>query len=143
MTSRSLSHIAALAAIIAAGTPVVAHAGAPDRQQPYAIVAQATQSPRSGGTAAQGEEGHAGRPEMMPPGMMHPGMMGGPMSGMMPMMGMHGPMLKIIFAIADTNGDGALSFEEVTALHKRIFDAMDTNKDGKVTLEEIEAFMWD
>lgn len=139
MTSGPLSHLAAFAAIIAAGAPVGAHAERHDRQQPYAIVAQATQSPAPGGAAAQGEAGHAGHPGMMPPGMMYPGMMAGPM----PMMGMHGPMLKIMFAIADVDGDGALTFEEVTALHKRIFDAMDVNKDGKVTLEEIEAFMWD
>jgi len=35
----------------------------------------------------------------------------------------------------------ALSFEEVTAIHKRIFDKIDANKDGKVTLEELQAFM--
>ncbi len=50
-------------------------------------------------------------------------------------------MGKIIFAIADTNGDGALSFEEVTAIHKRVFDAADANKDGKLTPEEIQAFI--
>lgn len=61
------------------------------------------------------------------------------MMGMMPKKGM--PMLKILFAIIDTDEDGSISFEEVTAVHKRIFDAIDTNKDGKVTLEEIEAFM--
>jgi Ca2+-binding EF-hand superfamily protein len=50
-------------------------------------------------------------------------------------------MGKIFFAIADTNGDGALSFEEVTAIHKRVFDAADANKDGKLTPEEIQAFI--
>jgi Ca2+-binding EF-hand superfamily protein len=50
-------------------------------------------------------------------------------------------MMKIMFAIADTDGDGALSFEEVTAIHKRIFDAVDANKDGKVTPDEMQAFM--
>jgi Ca2+-binding EF-hand superfamily protein len=60
----------------------------------------------------------------------------------MPMMGsMHGHMMKIMFAIADSNGDGALSFDEVTAIHKRIFDMIDANKDGKVTPEEMQAFM--
>jgi len=47
--------------------------------------------------------------------------------------------MKIMFAIADTDEDGALSFEEVTAIHKRIFDAVDANN-GKVTPEEIWAF---
>ena len=63
------------------------------------------------------------------------------MMGGMPMMGMHGHSMKIMFAIADADGDGALSFEEVTAIHKRIFDAMDADKDGKVTPAEVRAFM--
>ena len=78
--------------------------------------------------------------EMMPGwkmGRMHPGMM---MGGMGPG---RGQMMKIIFAIADTDGDGALSFEEVTAVHKRIFDKIDANKDGKITVEEIQAFVND
>jgi Ca2+-binding EF-hand superfamily protein len=63
------------------------------------------------------------------------------MMGRMPMMGMHGHTMKIMFAIADTDSDGALSFEEVTAIHKRIFDAVDADKDGKVTPKEVRAFM--
>jgi hypothetical protein len=69
-------------------------------------------------------------------GMAQPGMMGG-----MPMMSMRGHMMKVMFAIADVDGDGALSFEEVTAIHKRIFNMVDANKDGKVTIEEFQAFM--
>ena len=53
---------------------------------------------------------------------------------MMGGVGPRGHMMKVFFAIADTNGDGALSFEEVTAIHKRIFDKIDANKDGKVTI---------
>ncbi len=60
------------------------------------------------------------------------------------MMGMHGRrgahprvMMKIMFTVADTNGDGALSFEEVSAIHRRVFDGADTNKDGRLTREEI------
>jgi Ca2+-binding EF-hand superfamily protein len=68
--------------------------------------------------------------------MMQPGMMGA-----MPMMRMRGHMMRIMFAIADTDGDSALSFEEITAIHKRIFDKVDANKDGKVTSEEVQAFM--
>ena len=55
----------------------------------------------------------------------------------MPMVGPHLHM-KIMFAIADTDGDGTLAFEEVMAVHKRIFDKVDANKDGKVTMEEIQ-----
>ena len=35
---------------------------------------------------------------------------------------------KIMFAIVDRDGDGALSFEEVTAIHKRIFDKVNANR---------------
>ncbi|MGM4879934.1 EF-hand domain-containing protein [Rhizobium leguminosarum] len=48
-----------------------------------------------------------------------------------------------MFVVADTNGDGAISFEELTAIHKRVFDAVDANNDGKVTPEEMQAFMQD
>jgi len=79
---------------------------------------------------------------MMPDGMMGRSMMmpSGMMDGM-PMMAMRGHMMKIMFAVADADGDGALSFEEVTAIHKRIFDSVDANKDGKVTTDELQAFM--
>ena len=52
-------------------------------------------------------------------------------------------MMKLIFAIADADGDGTLSCEEVTAIHRRIFNAIDANKDGKVSFEELEAFLRD
>ncbi|OHV18352.1 histidine kinase [Methylorubrum extorquens] len=89
------------------------------------------------------------------PGTMGPGMMGGMggmgrggMCGMMSHMmdgmarGMMdgGPRMRMMFAIADTDGDGSLSFDEVTTIHKRIFDAADANKDGKVTPEELRKF---
>lgn len=87
-----------------------------------------------------------GRSAMMPDEMENADMMdrsAAPcgIAGGMPMGKMRGHMMKIMFAIADTNGDGALSFDEVTAIHKRIFDLIDANKDGKVTPEEIQAFM--
>ena len=74
-------------------------------------------------------------------GMMRPGMMGHGMMGGMTMMGPRGHMMKVMFAVIDTNGDGGLSFDEVIAVHKRIFDRVDANKDGKVTLEEMQTFM--
>jgi Ca2+-binding EF-hand superfamily protein len=85
--------------------------------------------------------------EMMQGGMMQGGMMGRGMMqqpgmmGSMPMMAMRGHMMKIMFAVADADGDGALSFEEVTAIHKRIFDSVDANNDGKVTTDELQAFI--
>lgn len=97
-------------------------------------------------TVAQGtpltpeDEDQGAPPRMMqgtPPGMMqgeHPVMMGR-------RAGMSLPMLKILFAIIDTNEDGSISFDEVTAVTKRIFDAIDTDRDGKITLDELEAFL--
>jgi hypothetical protein len=61
----------------------------------------------------------------------------------MAMVGGHGHMMKVMFAIADTNGDRVLSFEEVTAIHRRLFDRVDANKDGQVSIEEVQAFMRD
>jgi hypothetical protein len=143
---------AALAAILAASavTGAAAQTTAADPHHPDTTLAQATPPAAPGGMAGQGQGVQPGQPGMMPPGMMGPGMMGGMpmmggmmgpgMAGQMRMMG-HGHGMKIMFAIADTDGDGALSFEEVTVIHKRIFDKVDANKDGKVTPEEVQAFM--
>jgi hypothetical protein len=83
--------------------------------------------------------------------MMHSGMRGmmagqgmpggAGAGGMIPMMVGGGHMMKVMFAVADTNGDGALSFEEIAAIYKRIFDRVDTSKDGKVTVEELQSFL--
>ncbi|WDZ81606.1 EF-hand domain-containing protein (plasmid) [Ensifer adhaerens] len=92
-------------------------------------------------TPAEKQAEQPGSSEMMPGAMM-----GGQQYGMMGRMRqsmMHGHMMKIMFAVADSDGDGALSFEEVTAIHKRIFDKVDANKDGKVTPEELQGFMRD
>lgn len=58
------------------------------------------------------------------------------MDGVAPGMMDVGLRMRMMFAIADTNGDGSLSFDEVTAKHKRIFDAVDANQKKKVTPEE-------
>ena len=80
------------------------------------------------GQEASGMMGHGG---MMPGGMMGHGMMGGGAP----------VMLRMMFALIDTDGDGTISLQEFQAAHERIFKAMDTNKDGKLTLEEMQAFM--
>jgi Ca2+-binding EF-hand superfamily protein len=46
-------------------------------------------------------------------------------------------MMRIIFALMDTDGDGTISLQEWQAAHERIFKAMDANKDGRLTLDEI------
>lgn len=131
MTTTRLPSAALLAALIALGTAGFALAQTNDTDPHHPADASQTASPS--GTDGMAGEGQGAMPAT---GMMQPGMMGG-----MPTMGMRGHMMKIMFAIADTDGDGALSFEEVTAIHKRIFDAVDANKDGKVTPEEMQAFM--
>jgi Ca2+-binding EF-hand superfamily protein len=46
----------------------------------------------------------------------------------------------MMMILMDSDGDGALSLEEVQNAHARIFKAVDGNKDGKVTVEEIQQF---
>jgi Ca2+-binding EF-hand superfamily protein len=50
-------------------------------------------------------------------------------------------MMRMIFTLMDTDGDGTIELPEFQAAHERIFKAMDANKDGRLTLEEVEAFM--
>ena len=71
--------------------------------------------------------------------MMGRGMKGRSMMGADAM----GPpiMFRMVFALMDADGDGALSLAEFQAAHERIFKAMDSNKDGKLTLEEMQAFI--
>jgi hypothetical protein len=87
--------------------------------------------------------GHPGMMGMGQPGMMgmgQPGMMGMSHPGMMGMGGGHfRMMLPMMMAMMDANNDGALSLEEVQAVHSRMFTYIDTNKDGKVTPDEVQA----
>ncbi len=89
-----------------------------------------------------GMMGHGG---MMGRGMMGRGaMMGGGMMGrgMMGQGGMMGPVvMRMIFALMDSDGDGTISLQEFQVAHERIFKAMDANKDGRLTLEEMRDFM--
>ena len=101
-----------------------------------------------GGSTPQTTIADPHRPDAAPPAAQpgQPGMMGQGMTGpgMMRherMMGRRGHAMKVMFAIADADGDGALSFEEVTVIHKRIFDGVDADEDGKVTVEEVQAFL--
>jgi hypothetical protein len=77
----------------------------------------------------QEQEHHRGMGMMGRGGMMGPG-------------GMHsGMMMRVLFAMMDSDGDGTVSLQEFQAAHERIFKAMDINKDGVLTLEEVQAFM--
>lgn len=89
----------------------------------------------------------------MSPGRMHmmQGAMGeeqGRMGMGHGMMGQHDPrtgmmgqgMMRIMFAIMDADGDGALALKEVQDIHARIFRHIDADKDDQVTMEEIQAF---
>lgn len=53
---------------------------------------------------------------------------------------MRGTHLRVMFAIVDADGDGALSLQEVQDFHGRIFRAVDENGDGRVGMEEIQSF---
>ena len=50
-------------------------------------------------------------------------------------------MLRMMFALMDSDGDGTISLPEFQAAHERIFKAMDSNKDGRLTPEEMQTFM--
>jgi hypothetical protein len=99
-----------------------------------------------------GGQGQPAQPGTVPPSTMGQGMGQGMMGqsmmsrmmqsgGGMRMMGMHGPIMRIMFAVADANGDGGLSMEEISTVHRRIFESVDSNKDGKVTPQEMDTFM--
>lgn len=99
-------------------------------------IAGAQEQPSAGGQeqeaptakmTGQDMMGHMGR------GMMRQDMMG---YGMM----RHGLHMRVMMILMDTDGDGALSLEEVQGAHARIFKVIDANKDGKVTFEEMEMF---
>jgi hypothetical protein len=145
ITLNTSSRAAALATLVVAGTTAaIAQTTATDPHHPGTMLAQAMPSSGMMGQGMGAQPGQSSMPPGQPAmtcGMMQPGMMGQSMA-VHGMMGMPGATpMKIMFAIADANGDGALSFDEVTAIHRRIFDTIDANKDGKATREEIQAFM--
>ena len=51
------------------------------------------------------------------------------------------PVMRVMFALVDTDGDGAVSLQELQAGNERVFKAMDANKDGKLTPDEIKDYM--
>lgn len=134
---------------LAAGAALLMTAGAVQAQTPPQVDAKPGQSPQS-----QAQPG-AGMPMMTPEmmqmmlqqGAMRPGAGPGAMRSGMGRDGTgrgmtgHGPALRIMFAVVDENGDGALSLEEVQAFHARIFRAVDADDDGALTQAEVRDFM--
>ena len=123
--------VAASMTVVGVTAPAIAF------EQPDITLAQAAPSPAPEDMQDDGEGAQSDQPDQ--PDMMHSGKRGDRMRRGMPMM--RGHMMKMMFVIADTDGDRALSFEEVSAIHKRIFDAIDADKDGKMTREELQTFM--
>jgi hypothetical protein len=90
----------------------------------------------------QGMMGEGRRGMGMGHGMIGHGMGHGCMThrGMMAQRGMM-PLMRIIFALIDADGDGTISLQEFQAAHEKIFKAMDVDKDGTVSFEEMMNFM--
>ena len=120
---------------------------AQDRMTPQPDQQQTNPIPRARKGPAMGQRGVTGggaEAGMMGRGMIGGGMMGGAMMGHGMMGGgAMGPpiMLRIMFALMDSDGDGTISLQEFQVAHERIFKAIDSNKDGQLTLEEMQAFM--
>lgn len=127
MLPMRLAALTALTALITASMPQTVAAQAADAPEP------AEEAPVAPDAEMQAEQPAAMPRDMMRAGRYHDGMMRG--------MGRRGHMMKIMFAITDADGDGALSFEEISTIHKRVFDRIDADKDGKVTPEEVQTFM--
>ena len=119
-------------AFVLACSPIATSAqqspGVPMTQQPSQ---QQTQQQPTGqeDSSMMGHGGMMGRGTMGPGGMMGRGMMGPPV------------MMRIIFSLMDSDGDGAISLQEFQAAHEQIFKGMDANKDGQLTPDEMQAFM--
>ncbi len=139
-------------AFVLASAPIAASAQqSPDRPlMPAPVQLPTTQPPTNpevpgmmdqGGLMGRRMTGEGG---MVGPGMMSQGMMGhmGMRDGRMGSGGaMPGIMMRIIFSLMDSDGDGTISLQEFQAAHERIFKAMDANKDGRLTPEEMQGFM--
>lgn len=85
-----------------------------------------------GGMMYGGRMGHEGIMGHM--GRMHQGWMGHQHGMMNPV------LMRMIFALMDSDGDGTVSLQEWQAAHEKIFRAMDVDKDGTITFEEMMDF---
>ena len=128
-------------ALIASALLLVSNiASAQQQQAPSDTTGQGMPGMMGYGMPGYGMPGYGmpgyGMPGYGMPGYGMPGMMGQGMPGMMG----YAVHMRIMMILMDTDGDGALSLEEVQAAHAKIFKAIDADKDGKVTLTEIQMF---
>lgn len=145
MLSMRLPAVAALAVFMTLGSANIAAAQAADAPQEPAPAPEAPQQPepvpdaprQPAETPAPDQETQADQPQAEPRDMARAdrrGFHGRMMRG-------RGHMMKVMFAIADADGNDALSFEEISTIHRRIFDAIDADGNGEVTQEEVQTFM--
>lgn len=107
-----------------------------------AVVATGAQAEQHGGDASDTTSQDSQQMDGMANhgGMSQDGSSSG--GGMMGQSGMGGSMMPgMMMAMMDTDEDGALSLEEVQAVHERMFNMADANDDGQVDVEEIRGFM--
>jgi hypothetical protein len=120
---------------ILAGIAIVALVGG-------GALAQSQQGTATAPEPTTGAAGQAGTMPMMRPGAGRGMMQGRHMMGDGPGGGGMGPhMMLMMMALVDTDASGALSLEEVQAVHARMFQYADTDDNGELTIEEVRAFM--
>jgi hypothetical protein len=102
-----------------------------------AVASSASAQAPAGPMGAHAADGMMQGCPMMESGMNH----SAPAS---PDMGVHRRMgpdpMRLMLIMVDADGDGALSLEEVQAVHSRLFRAADADGNGSLSLEEIETF---
>ena len=145
MRKHVLAFTISIAALSGAAAPALAQG---DRDngvifQPGQLLSTGSQTSEI--TGQGGMRGNSERREMMG-AMMRGGMTGraGMMGGAMMRPGdraEHAMLMRIIFALMDGDGDGAISLPEFQGAHERLFKAMDSNKDGRLSMEEMQNFM--
>jgi hypothetical protein len=131
----------ALAALLVVGGPMTADAQQTQDEQVRPGMMQ--QQQQRGPGMMDMHRGMAGERDMRRSGREYRMRGMGRYGGMRAMRGHHmmgDHMLRMMIILMDTDGDGALSLEEVQAVTERFFNAMDADGDGRLTLDEIRAF---